>query len=158
MGLEVNRRGFNLLWSFYIGFRTNNKVICFRFMLICYKAVWYVVVKWLSCWCCMFSSSSPLSHWSCAHTAALWRCVFVYVWVWNRFFVPEWWCDDGDSSLICVYMRERKKEREGERKKERKRGETSQQYIMNHNKAKLHIGTLQSNVVRHISQISADFA
>lgn len=86
------------------------------------------------------SSSFAHSRFICAHTAALWRSVFVYVWEWNRFFcVPEWWCDDGDSSLTCVYMRVREKTRRSD----------LLQPIMNHNKDLVFNGNTDSRLVEY---------
>lgn len=51
-----------------------------------------------------------------AHCSTVEVCLCVCVSVEQVFCVPEWWCDDGDSLLIFVYMRV--KEREGQRERE----------------------------------------
>ena len=63
--------------------------------------------------CCWYRMSlSPF--FICAHTAALWRCVFVHVWKWNRFFVC---LNDGAMMVthpwfVCIWECERRREPE----------------------------------------------
>lgn len=98
---------------------------------------------------CFFLSSLALRHCMRSLTAALWRCVFVYVRVCKKVFLCVCVClTDGAMSVthpwfLCIWEWEREEER---KKMEGGGGETSKQYIIRFIKLLLPIKHIQCNI------------
>ena len=114
------------IWLCFLGFYTNHEISVSDLLLMCFSAIkWFVMLfsqpSRSYCVCpCVFFILHPgtVSVRTLQHCGGVCLCMCECG---TGFFlcVPEWWWDDGDSSLICVYMRVRKWERGRERERER---------------------------------------